>query len=73
MFCCEDEHENDYFPFCTNEEKKLEFFLICPLSPGGGGGGLRALADMSVKNVSFFGRLLLQNNSLTCNNRFVEG
>ena len=35
-------------------QKKLNFFLICPLRPGGG--GLNALTDMSAaKNVSFFG------------------
>ena len=32
-----------------------KLLLICPLSPRGvGGGELRALVDMSAKNVSFF-------------------
>ena len=32
-------------------KKKLTFLLICPLWPGG---GLKPLADISAKNVSFF-------------------
>ena len=35
-----------------HEEKNLHFFSLCPLRPRKG--GLKALAEMSAKNVSFF-------------------
>ena len=37
----------------VHEGKTFIYLLICPLSPRGGGGGLKALVDMSAKNVSF--------------------
>ena len=43
---------------CILIQKNLHFFSLCTLRPGGGG-GLKALMDMSAKNVSLFGRLLL--------------
>ena len=41
----------------ANMKMKQKNLLICPLKPRGG--GLKALADMSAKYVSFFGRLHL--------------
>ena len=40
------------------EEEKITFFSHY-IRKGLGGGGIKALADMSAKNVSFFGRLPL--------------
>ena len=42
-------------------DKKLHFLFICPLRTRKGGGH-NALADMSAKNVCFFGRLPLTFN-----------
>ena len=36
-----------------HEERNLNLFSLCPLRPKEGGGGLKALADTSAKNVFF--------------------
>ena len=38
--------------FCIHDEKTLNFFLIMSVKVRGG--GLKALTDVSAKNVSFF-------------------
>ena len=45
--------------FVYMKKKRNRFLFICPLRLMGGG-GLKALADMSAKSVIFFGHLPLQ-------------